>query len=244
MSEKLTKEELKTDIFIQFTDKVLGALEKNWRPLATVIVIFALSGLAYVGYNYKIHHDEVSAQKDLYQIRLETEKIEKTYKAREVENQSEQEFNVTFDPLIKKYTLFFAKYRKTRAEKIATIELADIYSRNNQLEKAKAVLVMALGDIKNNDFYYGSTAIKLSQVLMDQGEPQEAIKILEKLSGIPEQKHFHAESLFRIGICYDNLQDKEKAKQYLERVDREFTETESARNAKIYLRYLIIKGST
>jgi tetratricopeptide (TPR) repeat protein len=244
MSEKLTKEELKTDLFIQFTDRILSVLEKNWKTLSSILLAITLAGLAYVGYTYKLDHNEKTAQKELYQIRQEMDKAESTYKARDVNNQNETEFNTHFEPVIKKFNLFFAKHRKTRSERIAIIELADLYSSNNQLEKAKATLTMALPEVTTQDFYYGSMAIKLSQVLMDQEEFKEAIKVLEKLSGVPDQKHFHAESLFRIGISYDKLQDTEKAKQYLERVDREFSETESAKNAKIYLRYLIIKGST
>ncbi len=243
MAEQITKEDLKrSDLFIQMTDKIIEWLEKNWKSIGAILLAILLAGVAYVGYDFKRHHDESSAQAQLYSLKLDAERLENSFKAREEVNKSEEDFNKHFSTLFTKYTDFFASYRKTQSEKMAYIQFSDFLSRHKYLERAEEKLTKILSETERENFYYGLISMKLSQVQMDRENFSDAIRTLEKVSGLPEHKHVHAESLLRIGLCHKQLEDLEKAKQYFERVSRDFAETESARSAKLFLRYLAVKG--
>ncbi|MCB0391294.1 MAG: tetratricopeptide repeat protein, partial [Bdellovibrionales bacterium] len=97
--------------------------------------------------------------------------------------------------------------------------------------------------VSKENFYYGLLSMLLTQAQMNDNKCSEAISLLEVVSSVPEHKHLHPESLLRMGLCYEKQNDVEKAKQYFERVTREFEESEAATQAKNFLRYLTIKGN-
>jgi predicted negative regulator of RcsB-dependent stress response len=235
--KKFEEEVKKSDIFIQITDMAIHWIEKHWRSVGTFLLFCAILGAGYVGYNIKSANDENKANANLYQIRLESEKFDKTFN-----KESGAAFDSHFSTVIKSYNDFFANFRKTKIESAGHLQLADFYLKYEQNEKAEEILNKAVNALKKTDFYYGFVSMKLSQVLINNQKYSEAIKVLENVSGLPEHSHIHAESLLRVGQCYEKLQDLEKAKQYFERVNRDFSNTESAKNAKLYLRYLALKG--
>lgn len=254
MSKKLTKEEVKrSDIFIRITDHTIAWIEKHGKSIAMTILVFAMAGAAYVGYEAKLKSDEKKAQATLYSLRTQGEKLEVSFKSEKKTDEeggvgASQEatptldFNQHFAPLIKEYTQFFADYRKTNSEKVGYLQLADLYAQNERWEEATKLLEKGLKLTDKRDFYYGLLAIKLSQVQMSSKAFDHAVKTLETISGQPEQKHLHAESLLRIGLCYSLQSNGEKAKQYFERVERDFANSDAAKSAKNYLRLMALEG--
>ncbi len=249
MSKKITKEEVKkSDIFIQLTDKAIGWLEEHWRIIGTILLVSTLSGAGYVGYNMKVKSDEVAAQAELYSLRLMSGKLEKSYnsldkkKADEAETVEVKNFESHFSKVLAEYTKFFASYRRSNAEKVGYLQLASLFADYDKWGKAKDALVKVVSNTKKENFYFGLLSMKLSQAQMNENNFKEAIQVLEQVSSQPEHRHIHAESLLRIGICYKEQKDNEKAKQYFERVNRDFSESEAAKNAKLFLRLLALKG--
>ena len=260
MSKKLTKEEVKKpDPFIHYTDKAIAWIEKHGKSIGTVIMVLSLGGAGYVGVNKYQKNQEQKAQTALYNLRVQMEKLTENFNKEDKkenkgkENKSSPEeraqeapkkdFNTHYATLIGDYKKFFKDYAKSNSEKAGTIQLANLYAENEKWEEVISLLSPKVSSGAKDSFYFGMMSMLLSQAQMNSEQCPEAIKVLEAVSAQATHKHLHPESLLRIGICYENQQDYEKAKQYFERVSRDFEESEAATNAKYFLRYLALKGN-
>lgn len=261
MSKKLTKEEVKKpDAFIHYTDKLIEWIERHGKILTMVLAFIVLAGASYVLFNKYQQYNEVSAQESLYHLRVELEKLNEKFKAKDEKTKSTKvnkdttqdapdeestklpkDFTEHFLAIIAKYKEFINEHPGTGAQSAAYIQLAHLYAENKKWSEVSELLTQPLNQLKKESFYHGLMAMLKSQALMNQEKYNEATAILEGVSGQDQQKHLHAESLLRIGLCYEKLEDFVKAKQYFERVSREFEESEAANLAKNYLRYLALK---
>lgn len=255
MSKKLTKEEVKKpDLFIHYTDKVIAWIEKHGKLVASSLAVFILAGAGYVAITKFKSYQEQKAQDSLYELRVELDKLTESFQATTAKDnknandkkseeaaESKKDFAKHYEAIISKFKEFIDKNANTSAQAAAYIQLGNLYAANEKWEDAEELVSQPLAKLKKDSFYYGLMAMLLSQVQMNQGKYKEAIPVLESVSNQDKQKHLHAESLLRLGLCYDHLKDTEKAKQYFERVTRDFEKSDAANHAKNYLRYLSIK---
>lgn len=254
MSKKLTKEEVKKpDFFIHYTDVVIAWIEKHGKLVATTLAFFILAGTGYVAVKKFQNYQEQKAQDELYDLRVSLEKLRESFQAKDaVEKnpkvklaqevvETKKDFTTHYESVINKYKDFIDQNNNTNAQSAAYIQLGSLYAENEKFEEAESLITPPLSKLNKESFYYGLMAMLLSQTLMNQGKYTEAIPVLESVSNQDNQKHLHAESLFRLGLCYDHLKESEKAKQYFERVTRDFEKSDAANHAKNYLRYLSLK---
>ena len=219
---KLDAKEVKApDVFITFSDKVIGWLEKYRRSVFGLIAGALVAGGVYVVYEYWQQHIERQAQEALYLI--------------------EEGSKENKDQLIIKYQDFIKDHKRTKASLIATVRLADIFRQNSKLNEAQSAIESALGQVSSESFFFGVLNIQLASVKMDLKDFNGGISHLEAIVAEPSQKHFHGESLLKIGLSYYGLSELEKAQQYFKRVIQEFKSSDAAEKATVYLRYLALK---
>ncbi|MCB0356011.1 MAG: tetratricopeptide repeat protein, partial [Bdellovibrionales bacterium] len=244
----------KPDAFIHYTDKAIAWIEAHGKTIAVLIAIFVLAGGSYVGFIKYKKNQEKTAQAALYSLRTQLEKLNESYNkdtaqaAKDVIDDKaadtvKKDFESHYATIIKDLQDFTQKYTGTYSEKAGYIQLAYLFATNKKWDKVIETLQGTVSKTPKNNFYFGLMSMMLSQALMNTNNFSEAIKVLEQVSAQPEHQYLHAESLLRIGLCYEKQNDMEKAKQYLERVERDFADSEAATNAKYYLRMFKVKGN-
>ena len=106
---------------------------------------------------------------------------------------------------------------ETRPSKVLYVqylENANHYSQENMIDEAKEILWKAIYLFPDNPDAY----INLGVIRKDQGDRKGALRVLEKAKKLAGQDYYQQEILFyNLGICYFELKNYLKAKEYLQK---------------------------
>ena len=132
------------------------------------------------------------------------------------------------------------QHKKAKISVYFVMDLADFYFKSDQKEKAHSLLELFF-EKKRFATVYQLLRLQLASFYMDEKLCEKALEVLkgavrEKRPGV-----FDTEVYFKRGICYEETNQKEKAKQsYQKVIDRE-PESPAATRAKDYILTMRLK---
>lgn len=243
------------DAFLTLSDKLLKWVEDNAIIIGGVVTLALVVGLGMLAYDQWTNYSERKAAGRIYeaeavlnqkreeQSKLESNRLEEMAKniADKKANVKKPEptkvdFEATFAGPAAAYEKAILADKNSQAASIAAINLAGFYLTNNKTELAASLLEQVGGG--------GSGTLKAllqaqrATLAMEKGDYEKAIGEFDQIVKNKEVDFLHSIALLKIGVCYERLQQTDRAKETYIRVSTEFGDTESARTAKGYLRLL------
>lgn len=244
------------DAFLTLSDKLLQWIEKNALLLGILVTAALVVGLGALAFDQYEGWTERKAAGRIYEAESAlNQKREEFAKAdndrlqamtKEMSDKKDKkmpkleplkvDFEANYAAPAATYEKAILADKNSKAAAIAAINLAGFYLSNNKAELAAALLEQVGGG--------GSGTLKAllqaqrATLAMEKGDFERAINEFEMITQNKEVDFLHSVALLKIGVCYERLQQLDRAKETYIRVSTEFGETESARTAKGYLRLL------
>lgn len=160
-------------------------------------------------------------------------------------------FDQDYGPIAQEMTKLIDEAPKSKAAKMAALNLAEIQLQYNQLAPAQATLSKVNAD--SRDLLSGMVAAQLGTVQANQNDCNAAISTWQKVLANSSAKALHPAVKLKKGLCYEKMNDLAKAEQAYSEVlkeDKELAGTQAnnaptqeplsatARAADKYLRLL------
>jgi predicted negative regulator of RcsB-dependent stress response len=258
MSE-LTKEQIKgPDKFQKFSSEVVRWVQKNRKAVNIVLAILLVGGLAYAGYDFMNEKHEGKARLSLYtaqKIRQDLKEKQEDKKKQESEGTDKKDKKekaddkqakatpapAPVDPAqieqlkkdaIAAYQKVIQDYPGTAASHIAALHASQMLIDESRIDEAGQVLEKSKEPSKRQSVLLGAYLNQRGKVMAQKGDCQGAVKSWEKVYTDPNLTVWHADSLVKAAICYEKLQQKDKAIELYKKASSEQGETDAGRTAK------------
>lgn len=235
----------------------LDFFEENAKLLAVLVVVAILAGLGYVGFQYVQKRQERSAQDAYYAVEARFTKLKEGYDRAKLQalmpgsvppadakNESkpasgnlEQDYGSVLGDLEK----VAREHAGTTAGAQASILLGETYLEYKQPEKA-----VEIAQVSAKSLGAGSLAGSLSRVLWGnalaaKGDCQAAVGVWQQVIDNKEASFLHPDVSLRSGVCYESLNQPEKAAEMYRKVTAEGGNSAAGQTAKGLLRALEMK---
>lgn len=249
LSKNFTKEELKQP------DQLQAELRKGFvwttshsKAVIAAIAIFAVVGGGIAFSNHYATKKELAAQENYYSIEksyLEKKRaFDEASAKKETAKMSSGDLAKDYSDIPAKFEAYIQQAPKSHGAQMAALNLADIYSQYNQLDKALSTLESVSAGLNNSDTISALVYLKLGGVLADQKNCEKAISYWEKITNQSAFAFAHDEAKLRMGICYESLNQNDKAEKLFTEVSTKQDETAdfgAARDAEKYLNMIKAK---
>ncbi len=154
-----------------------------------------------------------------------------------------QSLAAKFSEDLTNYDHFIQSHANKKASYMAAIQAAKLSADYKDYDRAEKILRAVVNTPDRSDLFAGLLRAQLSTVLIDEKKCGDAISELTKITENPAQSYFHPHAFLRMGACYIETKDWEKAQTALTRVEKDFANTQAASDAKQLKRLLILKKS-
>lgn len=240
---------------LTFEAQVAHYIASASKPfMYTAVTGLVLAG-AYLGYRHYQTTLEEKSQEDLFSLqkavetkekKIETEAQDKKAPAKTPVEKTEVEktpqiLASTFSDDLKKYDDFIRSHANKKAAYLAAIQAARLASDYKDYSRAEAVLRQVVNSPEKNDLFSGLLRAQLSTALIEQKKCPDALTELNQIADNKSQTYFHPQALLRMGACYIETKDWDKAQSALTRVEKDFSNTQAASDAKQLKRLLLLK---
>lgn len=210
---------------------VSRAIDHFWRPIFISLTIMGLCFAGYLAYSAYQTSLEKAAQEKLFSLQKRVEEKKEAIEKSEKEKNPET-LQKNYGDILKDYDTFIARETGKKASYIAAIQVAGLALTYKDLSLAEKSLSSVAGIVKPNDIFYGLIKSQLGAVLMDLKKYQEAANQYEILAEEKSQTYFHPYALLRLGVCYIELGDFEKAEVQFSKLLAAHPSTQAANEAK------------
>lgn len=252
MSKKISKEELRSDMFLTVSDRALDYVVEQKNVIAVVLTVVLCAGLAFAGYEafqnwtenkaakalYPLNREFADKSRDIERRRLETQKAPTDKKAAPV-GPFKVDFQTEFGGLAGNMKKEIQTHAGTSAASIAAVDLAKAMIDHNQPEMAIDLLKPLASGPKT--VMQALIKSQLGAAYSHTGKYQEAIAEYDSIIKNKEFSYMHPEAFIKEAICYDKMGQGDKARELLQKVSLDFPESQAAQTAKLYAR--VVGGS-
>ncbi|MCM2280853.1 MAG: tetratricopeptide repeat protein [Bdellovibrionaceae bacterium] len=258
----MDKDELKRpDVFLQTMEKSLTAFDRHRSLITGALAVLIVAAIGYLVWNYVQGSAERKAASDLYVTEAQYFKIkegfdkakyealapppagEKTEDKKDKATPSTGDLQKDYGAVLPGFEEVIQKHAKTAAGAQAALWLAEIYLEYKQPEKAAEALAKVAPQQKTDSMLFGATHMLYGTALASKGDCTQAVGSWQKVLESEGNAFLHPEALLKSGVCYENLQQNDKATEMYRRVTENHSETSAAQSAKTYLRALEMKSA-
>lgn len=255
----------KPDAFLQKLNNIYQWTLGHTTTILGVLAVFLVVGIGASIWSYFSEKTEAEWQEKYAQIekrlidtrqkfddaeqRAQVQAAKKDPKAAPVTGLPTGTFDKDYGPIAADLEALIAAAPKTRAAEMAALNLAELQSRYKQNDLAMATLEKVnQGDATSN--LVSALVVNFKANLRaDKGDCAGALTLWEKIVRNSNAKFLHDESRLRMGLCYEVMNDLNKAEQvYTELATKETQSREmdssAAKDAERYLRLLKVKKAT
>lgn len=248
------------DAFQETVGKSWNVIEKNSSIVTGLLGILIVCALGYLVWDFMRMRSEKSAAEELYKTEAEYFKIkdgfdrakfdtlaqgEKGKKDPAAENSktaaASGELEKDYGKVVAGFENVVAKQTKTAAGTQAAIWLAEIYLDYKQPEKAVAALDKVTAHQSDSSMLFGIAHMMRGTALAAKGDCTQAVTSWQMVVGSKANSFLHPEALLKSGICYETLQQIDKATETYRKVAENHAETSAGQMAKTLLRALEMK---
>lgn len=258
MSDKISKEELREpDAFLKTMKSSVSFIEKYGKVLGTIATIAVVAALGYQAYTYLQAGKEKKAQEAFYVVEAKYNKAKEGFDrakmnallpdlAKKTEGEAAPiaatgDLEKDFGTLPNDLQNVINAHKGTKASAQAGILLAQIYLDYKQPEKAIEAIKGPAGALSQNQMMGGLSHMMLGNALAQKGDCNEAISMWQKVLQAQSVSYLHPDASLRSGICYENLQQNDKAIEQYRRTSQDFADSIAGQTAKTLLRALELK---
>jgi tetratricopeptide (TPR) repeat protein len=146
------------------------------------------------------------------------------------------DFEKDYGPVATDMLNFIEKSPKSKAAKMAALHLSDVQLEYKKLPEAQDTLGKVRTD--SNDLLSGLVLTQLGTVQANQNDCNAAVGTWQKVLSMSSAKSLHSAVKLKQGLCYESLNDMEKAQKLYSEVKADDKESAAAKSAEKYLRLL------
>jgi tetratricopeptide (TPR) repeat protein len=260
VAKKLTKEQVKNPDQVKLAlDKTMQWLRKNVVMVAILLLGFVGAGAAWSVWEYFNHAAEEKMQGELALVEKEyfekkndfkeaaapaPKPTDKNAKKEQLKAKASGDLQKDYGSIVERLKSIVDKEPKSKAATMAALYLAEIYSEYKKPQEAVDVLNQVSGD-KARDVLSALVINLKAGLLADQGDCQKAIGIWQNVTEQKKVAYLHDEAKLRMALCYEKMNDTDKAEQIYSELSRneEGGDRAVADDAKKYLRLMKIRPS-
>lgn len=265
MSTKISKEDVKSP------DQVTQTLREGfvWTTAHSKLVIGAFLAFIVVGVGYSLagyfmNKKEVAQQEKYYLLEKSyTEKkrgFDEAARAELMASQNPDKSKVpAFDPskkasgditkdygsILTSFEAFINESAGTKAGQMAALNLSDIFASYKKYDEALSALQKVEKGLDKDDMLSALVWMQMGNILTNKNDCKGA---LEKWQAITSKKTLafaHDEAKLRMGLCYESLNEVDKAEalytEVAKKEDASTTDFAASKEAEKYLRLLKAK---
>ena len=232
-------------------------LEKHAKLVAALIGVLALFAIAWVIYNWYEGRQERKAQDDYYAIESKFTKIKDGFEqARfqamlpQLKDQKEKAQPATgdlakdFGTLVTDLETFARSHAGTTAGAQAALLAAETYIEYKQPEKAIEIAQVPIKGLGDRHLISNLARVVWGNALVAKGSCQEAVGVWQKVLDTKAVSFLHPDTSLRSGICFEEMNQPDKAAEMYRKVTTESADSAAASTAKGLLRALELKKAT
>ncbi len=231
--------------------KLMSVIEKQWKLIAGVFVLFVISGIAISLISIQKANKEQMAQshyflaeKKYYELKTKsnpppTESAAKEPK-KEVGPADYTSVKADFEKVI-------TDYPGSKAAQMAAVYLSDILIA----EKNKSLALSTLQKVETGDTGLINTLVQqqIGLLLADQDKCAEALTVWQKIVDRKQAQFIHNETRIQQALCYKKMNDGKKAEEILtnlanQKPDGTLEASSTSKEAEKYLRLIQFKKAS
>lgn len=260
---RLDKEDLKRpDVFLKTMETSLTVVDRHRSTLIAVFALLVVIAAGYLVWDLVRTSGEHKAASELYATEAEYFKIKDNFdrakyealapskdKSAKADAESDKDkatpasgdVEKDYGKVVPGFEQIIASHAKTAAGTQAALWLAEIYLEYKQPAKAVEALDKVIHHPAQDSMLYGVAHMLRGTALASNGDCEQAVGSWQKVTESKGNSFLHPEALLKAGVCYENLQQIDKATEMYRRVTENHPETSAAQMAKTYLRAMEMK---
>jgi len=229
--EKLTKEDIRgPDVFISNMHRFSEWAYNNRKPLLGSLVLIAVLALAWAGIGTYSAKQEDAAAETLFSAEKTLNKVDQSFEVPKADAQGKPikdakaaavptgKIDVDYKDSIDQLKDVITRFPKTQSSVIAALDLARIYHDYNKYDDSISVLTTA-STVANHPATRGLVLQGLGLAYESKGDCARAVTQWQKIIDDKTMGPFQANSLIKQALCYEKLNQKDKAMEIYGRFD-------------------------
>lgn len=221
-----------------FSEKIIDAIIKYKNAILGVIAIVLVGSAGFYGWSYFAQQKELkameaySAGEKLYQAGLGAADFANSQDPKAPKTQVDQSLAIA------KFEDVIAKHPNTKARQLAAFRLSEIYFAQNNSDKVIEVLEPVIQNTNFKDLMAGLIGLRLTGIYERAQKCDKALPILEKISAQNYHPLLKPEAYLRTGLCFEALNQKDKAIEIYKKLTQEFSNSLQSQQAQKYLKII------
>ncbi len=241
----------------------MSFLEKNWKTITTVFLIFVFVGVLTILLSGQSEKKEMLAQEKYFltekkylelknkkdnPVIAANEENTKTTKSdkkdKKPETQTTTEVVIDFSQVKSEFEKVIADYSGSKAAQMSALYVTEILKSESKEVEALALLQK----VQTNDSGLVNSLVqqKIAQLLADQDKCKEALQIWDKILQRKEAQFAHNDLKIQQALCYKKMNDLKKAEEILTNLANQKSEespepSTTSKEAEKYLRLIQFK---
>ncbi|MFP5519980.1 MAG: hypothetical protein ACLGGX_08760 [Bdellovibrionia bacterium] len=250
MTTKITKEDLKQDQIQTELQKGFKWTTKHSNSVIGAVIAFILLGGVYSGWQVWKTAQEEKNQEAYYL--LEKNLLEKKRALAEARAQAKdqapelapEKLDADYGTTVADLKKFVTENPQKIGSRMGAILLVDIFREYKMLEEAKKLVQDLEPHLKKGELTSALLWSQWGNILADTNDCQGALQKWETVIAQKNLSYAHAEIKLRMGLCYENLQQADKAEALYAEVSKlegEGVDFNATKEAEKYLKLLKAK---
>jgi len=261
MSQKFTKEELKSpDAVLDVLTHMMAWVQKHMSTLGIILGIFIGIGTLTSAVSWFSSRNERTANDKFYSIskqyqdkRSAFEEAESKKPALDKDGKPTKEAAASntikatghleqdYGSIPKEFLDFLRENASNQAGRTAALTLAELYIKYHKTDEALDALKLTESSLKPKELLSALIIHQMATLLANKNNCQNALEMWGKIVKNKEVQYLEKDVKIRMGLCYEALGDKEKAKAYFTEVStkgKEERDNATTLDAGKYLRLM------
>ncbi len=221
---------------------LMSVIEKNWKLIAGIFVLFVVGGSLIAGVTYQKIRKEQLAQENYFLsekkfLELKTKKTDPANPAQT--NKVKNDEPVDYSTVKKDFEKVITDYPGSKAAQMSAVYLSDILIS----EKNNALALSTLQKAENGDSGLINTLVQqqIGLLLANQDKCSEALQVWQKIIDRKQANFIHNETRIQQALCYKKMNDSKKAEEILtnlanQKPEAGFETSATSKEAEKYLR--------
>ncbi len=156
--------------------------------------------------------------------------------AEKVADKATGDFDKDYGPIATDVMSFIESSPKTKAAKMAALDLSDVQLEYKKLPAAQETLSKVQSE--SNDLLSGLVLSQLGTVQADQNDCSAAVGTWQKVLAKSAAKSLYPSVKLKQGLCYESMKDLDKAQKLYSEVKTDDKDSSAAKAAEKYLRLM------
>lgn len=241
--EKITKEDLKEDSFLSLAHTVGDFVSHHIKTILALVVLILAGLVGWGSYGFYAESQEVKASDLMYAAQKKVDDLEKPEPPAKPEDPKKKEEpkppkKIDYSEAIQKFKEVIEKYPKTQTAVAASLEASSLLHKEGQFDEALKLLTNVENTASGGTILKALLLDRLAVAYEAQGKCDKSIEYWKTLESDQRYNMIQGRALVSMGLCYEKLNQLDKAKESYTRAEAIGADPENSKKAKKYLRLL------